>query len=693
MTNHAQEFVDNAYKALAQLPGFTCREEQATLSHSVSKALLSGEPLCAEAPTGTGKTLAYLIGAIGASQASPRKAFDASEEHPNPPPPPVVVSTATVSLQEQVFTSDLHTLIKVGLVDQSQIALAKGRGRYFCPYMGQQACGYDKESERQEVLFEEDRKAVPVDMLAARELYEAWHKKTWNGELDDWPGRTPSVWGQVQSSRDTCIRTRCASFNQGCPFFTARRTMEDARIIVANHDLVLSDLMLRNESMNNSLLPFDHYFAVFDEGHHLPDKAIGVAATRANLVGPQEWLIRLPELAESLAKVKDLTDETVRKNWFKVLRNNDFLQALRMLSTPLTGSGMPEETTQVHKEVPVELFEQIYSTTQSGWNLVMIMRDLSKALKTMSERGRVDAEQAIPEAAFFTSRLENLVGAFDAYLADEPRVRWMDFKEKEEAIEVILQTSPIEGDDVLRRLLWNAKIPTVIVSATLRTLGDYTRFVQRAAVPSNASFVTIDHTFPYDQNEIIVPQMRNEPKQKGYEEELLANLTHRINPQEGTLIIFTSYFAMQRVIGQLPPELHALVLMQGSASRGALIEKHRKRIDAGLGSILVGVDSFSEGLDLPGDYCTHLIITKLPFGVPGNPLEQARREKAGSSHFMTHMLPDAALKLTQTVGRLMRRESDRGRITIFDKRLVTKRYGPELLNTLPPFRRVIENVA
>ena len=252
-------------------------------------------------------------------------------------------------------------------------------------------------------------------------------------------------------------------------------------------------------------------------------------------------------------------------------------------------------------------------------------------------------------------------------------------------------SAPIEPGHILQEVLWHRCFGAVCTSATLTALGSFERFLERAGLPPDTPAASIASPFNYPEIATFhVPFMQSDPRDfDAHSEEVTALLPSLLDREQSALVLFTSWRQLNAVVKALPETVAAGLLVQGDGSKQALITEHRRRIDEGQRSHLVGLASFSEGLDLPGDYCRHVIIVKLPFAVPDDPVDQAIAEWAeaqGRNAFYEISVPDAALKLVQACGRLIRHERDYGTVTMLDKRIVTQRYGRALIESLPPFR-------
>jgi ATP-dependent DNA helicase DinG len=265
----------------------------------------------------------------------------------------------------------------------------------------------------------------------------------------------------------------------------------------------------------------------------------------------------------------------------------------------------------------------------------------------------------------------------------------------EGSLDVEFQSSPLEAAEALTEVLWTRCHAAVVTSATLASTDGFGRFAEQAGIPPGSRFVSAPSSFPYETAaELHVPRISADPSRAAeHADAVAALLPELIDPDEATLVIFTSWRQLDAVSAAMPADLMRRVLSQATETRSRILSEHRKRIDAGRGSIIFGVASFAEGIDLPGDYCRHVVITKLPFSVPDEPVQAAMAEwleQQGRNPFMEMSVPDAALRLKQACGRLLRSETDTGRVTLLDPRIVTRRYGRAILDVLPPFRRRIE---
>jgi ATP-dependent DNA helicase DinG len=261
-------------------------------------------------------------------------------------------------------------------------------------------------------------------------------------------------------------------------------------------------------------------------------------------------------------------------------------------------------------------------------------------------------------------------------------------------LDIAINASPIQAAELLKDRLWGSCYGAVLTSATLKSLGNFNTLQRETGVPNSAYFLSVAGAFNYGEAATVrVPSDAVEGNSvEDHSQYIVDNLESMVEDKAGTLVLFSSKRQMEQVYDQLPNHLAKIILIQGQYSNREMIRLHKERIDQGKTSVLLGLASFAEGVDLPGDYCKHVVIAKLPFAVPDDPLHEALSEwieARGGNSFFDISLPIASLRLIQACGRLLRTESDTGTVSILDRRLITKRYGAQLLDALPPFRREI----
>jgi len=308
-------------------------------------------------------------------------------------------------------------------------------------------------------------------------------------------------------------------------------------------------------------------------------------------------------------------------------------------------------------------------------------------------------EYWLPVVSAMTSRIEGAVALWQSYMMRDgervPLARWISFRGMEGETELEVNASPIDVGQTLNELLWSRAFGVVITSATLAVAGDFGRFQKRAGIEPDNRFTALPSPFRFhEQGALRVPSMAVDPRDADAHTDLVADLLpDLVRDCKGALVLFTSWRQMYRVKSRLEDVLGDALLSQGTLSRTEIVARHKERVDRGDASIIFGLASFAEGIDLPGSYCDHVIIAKIPFAVPDDPVGATLSEwiqSRGGNAFDEVMIPDAALRMVQACGRLLRTENDFGTVTVLDRRLVSQRYGKRLLDALPAFRREIE---
>ncbi|KWA83874.1 hypothetical protein WL29_21140 [Burkholderia ubonensis] len=668
------------FSAMTDRFGLSPRASQLKLAALVRDAVSSDSICCVEAPTGTGKTLGYLAGALDAQAHSGK-------------PVPVVVATATVGLQDQIIRHDIPRLAAVGAVDPRKVAVAKGRGRYFCPRTA--ALLEDKKmQDGQFDMFQDDKHVADGGVHIALDMLKSWRNGEWDGDRDNWAGTIPSCWESAcGASSDTCVNRACEFFDK-CPYMNSRQKLATAQVIVANHDIVLADLAQRAEEQTTTALPPKSYALVFDEAHNLPEKAVATKRACARL-SETDWLRKLEAYGEATLSTARIAKALSRSTEFSpdifsvgaalLVSNMELLakelgetRKFSVSGTSSWGLGSPEPALQ----------ERVIELASQAVQLLNALKAASKAYAEYAEEAagaeKAFAVRMLSQTYKYQRQAKDLQEGLELFCARERLVRWV-VRTRDDRI--MLNTQPLEGQDVLNELLWRADFPVAMVSATLQIAGSFERFRDKTGLPAHAVTVALPPVFDYTRGYLHLPTMQNEPGYPGYEAEVRGKLEqlYRKNVAPGMLVLFTSRESMRRVAKELPDDMKAHVLTQDLRSVAELVAQHKASIDAGRRSILMGLDSMAEGLDLPGKYCGHVVITRLPFAVPGDPVEEARRDFLGKDWFEHAYLADMLTMLIQAAGRLIRREDDHGVITVLDKRLTTKRYCKTALAALPGF--------
>ncbi|EGR0410789.1 ATP-dependent DNA helicase DinG [Vibrio cholerae] len=689
LTKNIQDSIRNSYQNLQnQLENFIPRRAQNFLVAEMAKTLCgtyhkSTRMLVAEAGTGIGKSLSYLMAVIPVAVVNKRK---------------VVISTATVALQEQLLNKDLPLYRRIS--DQNfSFILAKGRQRYCCSERLAAACGID---DGQIALFESKPKPHEIELLA--ELHTALSQGKWDGDRDGWPSPiSDELWSVIVSDKHSCNGSFSA--HRHCPFQKARSELDKADVIIANHSLVMADADLGG----GVILPApEETIYVFDEAHHLPTVAREHASAAATLKGAASWL---EKLNQSLSKFTALGDEKRAERFAEEARTaiQYLIPTLNQLPKQFVAEQFVEDIYRFeHGELPQWLADESQALSKASQKAMQSVSKVADLIAEKVKEGELAtriAEPALGELGFYVQRLENLTQVWQLMAKPNkdkgaPLARWLEVSPEREG-DYLVSVSPLEIGWQLDQQLWSRCVGAILVSATLRALNSFSFFCRQAGISDKAEdgvqFLALASPFDYPtQGELLIPKMEMEPQAEGYTAYLAKKVLCYLQADKANLVLFASYWQMREVAESLKIEFTKrgwALQVQGEKSRSEILNKHKKLIEKQKTSVLFGTGSFSEGLDLPGELLENLIITKIPFAVPTSPVEQAHAEyiqDLGGNPFMQITIPEASKKLIQSVGRLLRKERDSGRVVILDRRVVSKRYGKALLDALPPFKRTIE---
>ncbi|MDO4696364.1 MAG: ATP-dependent DNA helicase DinG [Neisseria sp.] len=709
LTELEKNAIRDHYRTISEnLPQFRPRTSQRAMIAAVANAFSrsiereeggdgpprEGESIAViEGPTGVGKSLAYLLaGGIMAQTRGKR----------------LIVSSATIALQEQLVERDLPFLVEKSGLELS-FALAKGRARYLCPYKLYQLTqnnaqgslpGFDAPPS---VLWDSKPNREDLDVL--HEMSEQFAARRFNGDRDTWPEKVADgLWQKVSNDRHGCLKSACPNRPE-CPFFLAREVLDNTDVIVANHDLLLADIAMGG----GVILPApENSFYCIDEAHHLPKKAVSRFAAEHSL-NQALWLLdKLPLLTDKIVALTgktecgELADEAVDSlnecfnEWQFHLNAEPSLDLLSDGNNPVwlwQDGGIPEGLEQLAGNTAVSVRALLKQVCR-----------LNDALS--AARREKDAEQPLidrlgTEFGALVARVENIDTVWDLLAAtpsenEPPLAKWVE-RLTGERNDYQFNASPISGAAQLASGLWRRAAGAVLTSATLRSLGNFDLLLWQTGLIWLPHTATLALDSPFDfakQGELYIPPMSASPKDPAaHTAEVVEWLPKLIDSAEavGTLVLFTSRKQMNEVAMRLHADYLPLLLIQGELPKTVLLEQHRQALADGKASIIFGLDSFAEGLDLPGEACVQVIIVKLPFSMPDNPIEKTQNrwiEQRGGNPFIEVTVPEAGIKLIQAVGRLIRTEHDYGRVTILDNRIRTQRYGKQLLAGLPPFRRI-----
>ena len=705
---HALQAFDNVVAAQAHLrPRAGQREMAAQVAHTFAHAHLGkpteGEdspPNTAVAPsiaviqagTGVGKSLAYSAPAIAmALQRGTR----------------VMISTATVALQEQLVNKDLPALA-AHLGQPFRYALAKGRGRFVCQLKLERLVGSsDLYPEEADDLFGETLPTKPVaqaERQAQQQFYasmaEALAQGRWDGDRDslDTPP-APEAWSPVAAEGSSCTGRHCPAF-QSCSYYERRKELVAAQVIVVNHDLLLSSLGAR-------LLPeLDNCLLVLDEAHHLPATALAQFANSMDLSRLQ-WLDKLTSRAlriGQLLEVEEIADIPQHSSGLRQamgqLAQAAMAQYGETLKSPEARFG-PASARIPRGVLPEALLPPLEAVLAHSTGLLDVLRAIAKALRSTIKETPDEA----PRLAALYAQLGSLAPRLEAVFAttelllhtpapgQAPAAKWFTLEMDGEWIALQAHASPILPGSTLRQHLWSQVRGAVLTSATLTSCGSFDFFLREVGLHDLPTLATLEVASPFDypsQGVLWAHHTQADPKHAGpFTQEMVHTLLHDLaSVQTGALVLFTSKEQMRQAVDALPSALRSKVLVQNTMPRFALLNKHREQVEAGQASIIFGMQSFGEGLDLPGALCASLFITKLPFAPPDDPVGEARAEwlrSSGRNPFTDLVVPATAIRLAQWVGRAIRTEHDQAQVYCYDRRLCVTSYGQQIQKSLPDF--------
>ncbi|MCZ6709668.1 MAG: ATP-dependent DNA helicase DinG [Gammaproteobacteria bacterium] len=695
LTAELKQSIQSSYRTWLGARKFRPRRGQREMIAHISKTLTADAPriIAVEAGTGTGKTAAYCMAAIPIARALDKT---------------VVISTATVALQEQVVLRDLPDLAEHADI-QFTYALAKGRGRYLCLKRLDDQLRY---SDQAEIPMFEEVSADGVVLYQA--MLNAFSSRAWNGERDTWSeGLDVDLWRAVTTDHRGCGNNKCSFFRQ-CPFFRARAELDGVDVIVANHDLLLADLSLGGGAVLPE--PEDCIYIV-DEAHHLPEKTQQHFSVSARIRGTSQWVDSVSSVLGSLTQRFGRPDPLVHHANSAAIHAANFAGAWSQLGDCLTDLEFTarDENLATHRFVLGEVPHELAQLAKAALDPIGDLRDDIRQIHELLQKafaGELDwekgfeAEHWLPAVGQLETRAlatialltdyaaQAAIGSTDAarendFADDAPglQARWVN----DYGADLEVVSAPLQPGKLLHDSIWARCYGAVCTSATLTSLGRFERFFERAGLDEVAG-VRIPSPFDFQSiASFTVPEMHSDPRNfSEHSVEVAALLPGLLEDDPSALVLFTSWRQMHEVVGRLPVAFREKLKIQGEGSKQALLLDHRRSVDAGERSYIIGLASFAEGVDLPDDYCRHVVIVKLPFAVPDDPVDQAMAEwveARGRNAFYEISVPDAALKLVQACGRLIRHERDFGRITLLDRRIVTQRYGRALLDSLPPYQQ------
>jgi ATP-dependent DNA helicase DinG len=658
--------------------GFEYRPQQQEMMMAVAETFNMGDHLLVEAGTGTGKSVGYLLPAAFWSVYNGRR---------------VVISTNTINLQDQLIHKDIPELQKC-LPFEVRAAVRKGRSNYLCTRLFQQLRRRGPSSADEMILY-------------ARILL--WLPTTETGDVAEIPLRTPGerlAWSRLNGENAVCTGDQCAA--ERCPLYMARQRAEQAHILIVNHALLLADVSLENMV----LPPFDDL--IVDEAHHLESavtSGLSFSADRRfletvlkEITSERSGLLAdvLRRLATSVPghareKLDSFANQMRHEAQLAIARLDELFAMLDyFLTDHLQARAQFAQTIRVTSALRAQ---PGYDEVEISWDnlskhLQVITRDfdrLADVLDGIAVQHEIEDEDELRAALLTNGRaLEDARKNLDQIISAprEEMIYWIEvFKDR-----VSLHAAPLHVGPLVESHIFAEKETVVLTSATLRTAdpGSYGEanfdYIRNRLYAGHANELAVGSPFDYENSTLVylssdIPEP-NQPGYQQYVEEAILDVARTLNGR--TMVLFTSYAQLRQTARAIESLLHASGIETLAQEQGASRQQLLKRFkDPGSKSVLLGTRSFWEGVDVPGPALQALVIPRLPFDVPSDPIFAARSETF-ENPFYEYSIPEAVLRFRQGFGRLIRRKSDQGVVIVLDKRVLTKRYGQSFLEALPP---------
>ena len=664
LTSH--DILGEGQRIAKRLDTYEHRQEQLEMAQAVAQAIANKRHLVAEAGTGVGKSFGYLVPAILSLAENQASKTETKKR--------IVVSTHTISLQEQLIEKDIPFLNSVIPLEFSAV-LAKGRGNYVSLRRLRDA------AVQGNTVFSSEEEVDQVPML------RKWVKETSDGSRTELPIKVlPQVWDEVRSDSSNCLGRKCPTYKD-CFYFAARSRLQNADILIVNHALFFSDLSLRRMGVN--ILP-DYHTVILDEAHTVVDVAsdhLGLSVT----LGQVEYTLKKlynSSKNKGLLVVHDLKE--AQRLVVKAFAASEafFLDVVNWASRRSTSHDRRSSKIRVAEKGIVQnrlsaILQQISGAVTHG------AENQSNPSDKQNLTAAADRLKAISES-LENWRLQSIEGG----------VYWIETSINRFGRQSIsLMASPIDVGPEIREHLLNKTDSVIMTSATIATGGNSFDFFRNRIGMTKGDTLAVGSPFNYaEQAELVIVTNMANPSQERelHERQCLQAVKKYVKQTDGhAFVLFTSYDFLRRAERELTPWLtendYGLFSQASGVPRGQLLEQFK----ATPRSVLFGTDSFWQGVDVQGKALQNVIITKLPFSVPDQPLLQARLEairKSGGNPFVDYQIPEAVIKFKQGFGRLIRSKSDSGIVVLLDPRVKTKRYGKIFLDSLPEPKIVFDTI-
>ncbi|MGJ3240499.1 MAG: helicase C-terminal domain-containing protein [Anaerolineae bacterium] len=663
------EILNNGGALEKQLMHYEHRQEQLMMAQSIAETFNQGSNLMVEAGTGTGKSLAYLVpAALWALKNNQR----------------IVISTNTINLQQQLINHDVPLLQEL-VEGDLRVAVMKGRGNYLCP-------------RRLAAM----RRRLPTNLDELKTLAKilVWLQESPTGDKGEISLRSGEyfVWSRLSAEDEDCGLQRCQAQMAGtCPYYKARKEAEAAHVVISNHALLVSDAV-----SENSVLP-EYKYLIVDEAHQLEDAVTNGLSVRidqrglvrrlsdlgdvtSGLLGdllnnvkttaPDKYALRLEAFVQDIGQASKAMQVVVKKFFETIYQFIKDTRAENIYRIRMEGKRRDHSAFQ--------MIGHDWETLSEYFDVVIdAMGQLAGAMQKLEKYNIPSFEDHLNATMASARNLNDIHNELQAFVhsPDANRVYWINNASAPEWLS--LQSAPLHVGPLVEEYIWNAKNSVVLTSATLQTAGSF-QYIRERLYAESAHELALGSPFDYKKSTLVyVPDDIPQPNDRGYQSmvergivELAAELNGRV------LALFTSYSQLRETASRISPRLAlgniAVYDQATGGSREALLDSFRSTEKA----VLLGTRSFWEGVDIPGDDLVALVIVRLPFAVPNDPIF-ASRSNTYANAFNDYAVPDAILRFRQGFGRLIRTKTDRGIVAIFDSRVIHKSYGMKFLESLP----------
>lgn len=657
------------------------RPEQIAMVHAVAESLSTAQHLLVEAGTGVGKSFAYLVpAAIFSIQNNTR----------------VIISTNTINLQDQLIKKDIPDLRKALGID-IRASVLKGRSNYLCP-------------RRLEMLRKRSPQSIEELRVLAKTL--VWLQTNTSGDRTDINLNGPierDAWVHISAEDDQCTTETCLERTGGaCPFFKARQAALTSHLLIVNHALLLTDI-----ATGNRVLP-EYEYLIVDEGHHLEAATTDALSFRlsetdierllreigSNNVGTLSFALSQARGGLSPSKYGSLNQLVTRATELSFRFDNQqkafFLALKYFISNQQEGQQAHTYAFQM-RIIPSVRTLPDWDEIEIAWDTATetlklfsgVIEELQKAFAELFSEGLEGAENTISSLGNILRRLATIETNVTALVGqpDAGFVYWVEVQPMGNRLS--LHASPIQIGPLLEKYIWLSKTSAIITSATLTTNGEF-NYIRKTLGAEYANELALGSPFDYENATLLyLCNDIAEPHTNQYQYQLNHTIINLCRASLGrALVLFTSYAQLKRTSKSITSPLASediIVYEQGDGSSPNTLLENFKTTDK---AVLLGTRSFWEGVDIPGEALSIVIITKLPFDVPTDPLIAARSEEF-EDPFNEYQLPEAILRFRQGFGRLIRNQSDRGVVVILDRRVLTKQYGQFFINSLPQCTKII----